>query len=195
MFARYKFSIAILLLLTGLAGCKVDSINPISAPDGALPDAALNGVWRFKAKGELTYVHIGPEFSLVDAATATKRTRFVIVDHKSNGVTDEAYVAHPSRVGKQRYLNVVQIEDGRTAGFILVHYTLIDNDTIRFSTMSEEALKSAIGAGRIKGTIRGEGLAAQTAITAESAEIQDFLRNGGEKLFATPIVLRRVQDR
>ena len=150
---------------------------------------------RFKAKGELTYVHIGPEFSLGDAAGAKKRTRIVIVDHKPNGVTDEAYVAHSSRIGNMRYLNVDQVEGGRTVGYILVRYVLIDNDTIRFSTVSEDALKSAIGAGRIKGTIRGEGQASQTAITAESAEIQDYLRSGGEKLFATPIVLRRVQDR
>jgi hypothetical protein len=195
MIARPGFAIvAILLLLTGLAGCKVDSIHPISTLDGTLPDAAIYGVWRYKAKGELTYLHIGPEFSLGSAA-ANKRTRIVIVDHKPNGITDEAYVAYSSRIGKQRYMNVVQSEDGKTTGFILVRYVLIDKNTIRFSTISEDALKAAIGAGRIKGTIRGEGLASQTAITAEPAEIQDFLRNGGEKLFGTPIVLTRVQDR
>jgi len=196
MITRHKFAMVIvLLLLTGLAGCKVDSINPISALDATQPDAALYGVWRYKEKGELTFLHIGPEFSLGDAAAANRRTRIVIVDHKANGITDEAYVAYASRIGKQRYLNVVQAEDGKTVGYILVRYRLIDNNTVRFSTMSEDALKAAIGAGRIKGTIHGEGPASQTAMTAESAEIQEFLRSGGDALFATPIVLRRVQDR
>ncbi len=195
MIARHRFAIVtLLLLLTGLAGCKVDSIHPISTLDGTRPDPALYGVWRYQAKGELTYVHIGPEFSLGDAATNT-RTRIVMVDHKPNGITDEAYVAYSSRIGKRRYLNVVQVEDGKTVGFILVQYALLDDNTVRFSTMNEDALKAAIGAGRIKGTIHGEGLASQTAITAESAEIQNFLRNGGDRLFATPIVLGRVQDR
>ena len=109
----------LLLLAIALAGCKVDSINPISAPDGAQPDVALYGVWRYKAKGDLSYVHIGPEFSLNTSDTAAagaKRTRIVVVDHKANGITDEAYVAYPSRIGKQRYLNVVQVEGVKPVG-------------------------------------------------------------------------------
>jgi hypothetical protein len=109
----------LLLLLTGLAGCKVDSINPISSPEDAQPDTAIHGVWRYRAKGELTYLHIGPEFSLGKsdtAAAAKKRTRIILIDHKPNGLTVEAYVAHGSRVGKRRYLNVVQVDEGKPAG-------------------------------------------------------------------------------
>ena len=197
MIARYKVLFPLLLLLIGLAGCKVDSINPISSPDNAQPDGALYGVWRYKAKGELTYVHIGPEFSLAisdTAAAANKRTKIILIDHKPNGITDEAYVAHGSRIGKQRYLNVAQVEDGKPVGFIFVHYTLIDNNSLRFATINEEVLKAAIGAGQIKGTIRGDGLTSETAITAESGEIEEFLKHTGGKLFAKPVVLRRVRD-
>ncbi len=198
MISRRRMSVLLLLpLLMCLAACKIDSVNPISPLESAQPDPALYGLWRHRAKGELTYVHIGPEFSLRAgaAAAADPRTRIVLVDHKPNGITDEAHVAYASRIGRQRYLNVVQVDEGRPVGYLFVRYTLIDANTLRFSTMNEEALKAAIGAGRIRGTTRGDGLASETAITAGSAEIENFLKSDGAKLFTTPVVLRRVQDR
>lgn len=192
------WAILIPAALALLAACKIDSINPISPVESAQPDAGLYGLWRYRAKGELTYVHIGPEFSLRSgdpAAAEDPRTRIVLVDHKPNGITDEAHVAYASRIGRQRYLNVVQADEGRPVGYLFVRYTLIDGNTLRFSTMNEEALKAAIGAGRIRGTTRGDGLASETAITAGSAEIGNFLKSDGATLFTTPVVLRRVQDR
>ena len=192
-----RWSVAPLLLLTAvLAGCKVDSVNPISSFESARPDTAIYGVWRYKDKDELSYLHIGPEFSLTDAASpGNRRTRIVVVDHKRNGLTDEAYVAYTSRVGKQRYLNVVQADGARTVGYLFVRYSLLDRNTLRFATMDEDALAAAIRAGRIKGTTRGEGLSSETAITAESAEIERFLAAEGAKLFAAPVVVRRVPPR
>ena len=192
-----RWSVAPLLLLTAvLAGCKVDSVNPISSFESARPDTAIYGVWRYKDKDELSYLHIGPEFSLTDAASpGNRRTRIVVVDHKRNGLTDEAYVGYTSRAGKQGYLNVVQTEGDKTVGYLFVRYSLLDRNTLRFATMDEDALAAAIRAGRIKGTTRGEGLSSETAITAESAEIERFLAAEGAKLFAAPVVVRRVPPR
>lgn len=196
MSARCRLAFLPLLLVMALAGCKVDSTHPITPVASAQPDIALYGVWRHRAQGELTYVHIGPAFSLGDAAAGAKaRTRIVVIDHKANGLTDDSYDAYVSRVGSQRYLNVVQVDAGKPVGFIFVRYTRIDANTLRFSTMDEDALKAAIRAGSIKGTIRGEGLASETTITATSAEIEEFFGREGPKLFATPLVLRRVADR
>ena len=190
------FAAPLLLLIAGLTGCKVDSVNPISSLDGAQPDTAIYGVWRYQDKDELSYIHVGPEFALTDAAKpGNPRTRIVIVDHKRNGLTDEAYVAFPSRVGKQRYLNVVQAEGATTVGYLFVQYTLVDRNTLRFAMVDEKALEAAIRAGRIKGTTRGEGPSSQTVITAESAEIEGFLAADGGKLFAAPLVVRRVPAR
>ncbi len=195
---RFKrlWVVPVLLLIAVLAGCKVDSVNPISSFDRAQPDTAIYGVWRYQAGDDLSYIHIGPEFSLTDAGKpGSRRTRIVIVDHKANGLTDEAYVAYTSWVGKQRYLNVVQTEGDKTVGYLFVRYSLVDRNTLRFATMDEEALAAAIRAGRIKGATRGEGLSSETAITAESAEIERFLGAEGAKLFAAPFVVRRVPHR
>ena len=137
MTCRWNVSLSLLLLplVTGLTGCKVDSIHPISAIEATQPDPALHGLWRYKAKGDLVYVHIGSEFALNTgdtAAKAAKRTRIIVIDHKQNGITDEAYVAYPSRIGKQRYLNVVQVEGNKTVGFIFVQYAVIDQNTCGF---------------------------------------------------------------
>ena len=191
-----RFVAPLLLLIAVLAGCKVDAVNPISPFDSSRPDTAIYGVWRYQDKDELSYLHIGPEFSLTDAASpGNRRTRIVVVDHKPGGLTDEAYVAFPSRVGKQRYLNVVQAEGATTVGYLFVQYTLVDRNTLRFATVDEKALEAAIRAGRIKGTTRGEGPSSQTVITAESAEIERFLAADGGKLFAAPLVVRRVSAR
>jgi hypothetical protein len=198
MTAVYTRFLLPLLLLSAVAGCKVDSINPISSFDSAQADPALYGAWRYRAEGELTYVHIGPEFSLEirgAETVANKHIRIILIDHKPNGLTDDAYTAHVSRVGKQRFLNVVQVDDGKPVGFIFVRYALLDHDTLRFSMIDGDLLKAAIGAGRIKGTVRGEGLTSETVMTAEPAEIEAFLKKEGGKLFAKPVVLRRVQDR
>jgi len=92
MIARHKLPfVAMAFLLLSLAGCKVDSINPISPLESAQPDPTLYGAWRYKAKGELTYVHIGPEFSLATGAAPApnKRTKIILIDYKPNGITDE----------------------------------------------------------------------------------------------------------
>lgn len=186
----------LLLLIAVLTGCKVDSVNPISSFDSTKPDTAIYGVWRYQDKDELSYIHIGPEFAVTDATgTGIRRTRIVVVDHKRNGLTDEAYVAFTSRVGNQRYLNVVQAEGATTVGYLFVLYALVDRNTLRFATVDEQALAAAIRAGRIKGATRGEGLSSQTVITAESSEIESFLATEGRKLFASPFVVRRVQAR
>jgi len=70
-----------------------------------------------------------------------------MIDHKPNGLTDEAYVAFTSRVGRQRYLNVVQSEGDKTIGYLFVRYTLVDRNTLRFATISEDALKAAVRTG------------------------------------------------
>jgi hypothetical protein len=185
-------------LFAGLAACKVDSINPITPAAEARPDPAIYGVWQHREKDEITYVHIGPEFSLsVDKPTrdTPRRMRIVLVEHKSNGLTDEEFVAHASRVGPVRYLNVVQTERGKAVGFVLVRYALLDRDTLRFATINEERLNQAIRAGRIEGSARGGGISSETAITADSAELAAFLRREGDALFSRPIVLRRSPSR
>jgi hypothetical protein len=187
-----------LLLIAAVAACKVDSIEPITPADESRPDPALYGVWQHREKDEIVYVHIGPEFSLsVDKPTrdTPRRMRIVLVEHKSNGLTDEEFVAHASRVGATRYLNVVQTERGKPVGFILVRYALADRQTLRFATINEERLKEAIRAGRIAGAARGGGLSSETSITAGSPELAAFLASEGDALFGKPIVLRRMPSR
>ena len=196
MTIRLVRTFLLLLLAAGLAGCPIDSVNPISPVETAEADPAIHGLWRYQAKDEVAYVHIGPEFALKSvrdpAADKHKRTRIVVVDHKPNGLTDEAYIAHGSRVGKQRFLNVVQLDGGPT-GFTLVRYALADRDTLRFSSIDPEALKTAISAGRIKGNTRGQGLSSKAVMTAESAEVAEFLRRNGDKLFGPAMTLKRVR--
>jgi len=195
---RIAWRIAVTCALAALAACKVDSIHPVTPADEARPDASIYGVWQHREKDEITYVHIGPEFSLsVDkpARDPQRRMRLVLVEHKSNGLTDEEFVAQASRVGSTRYLNVVQTERGKPVGFVLVRYTLVNRDTLRFATINEVRLNEAIRAGRIQGSARGGGISSETAMTADSAEVAAFLRREGDALFNKPVVMRRLPPR
>jgi hypothetical protein len=186
--------LSLLALAAALGGCKVDGVNPVVPLASAQADTALYGAWRFREKDELTYVHIGPDFALGDAKEG-QPMRIVIVDHKRNGLTEEDYVAYGARAGRHRFLSVAQEEKGRREGYLYVRYALLDGNAIRFATVNQEALGAAIKAGRIKGTVRGEGLSAETVITADPAETAAFLAAAGDDLFNPPVVLRRVPPR
>ena len=176
-----RWSVAPLLLLTAvLAGCKVDSVNPISSFESARPDTAIYGVWRYKDKDELSYLHIGPEFSLTDAASpGNRRTRIVVVDHKRNGLTDEAYVAYTSRVGKQRYLNVVQADGARTVGYLFVQYTLVARNTLGRSNAALEQSLTRLSTGLRINTGKDDpaGLIASENLRSDITSIRKAISN------------------
>ena len=182
------------LVGAALGGCKVDTVQPVVPLAEARDDAALHGVWRHREKDEVTYVHIGAAAVIGDVKEG-QPLRLVMVDHKPAGVDVEAYVAYGARVGSQRYLSVVQEENGRREGYLIVRYRVVDRNAVRFSTVNAEALGAAIRAGRIQGTVRGEGLSAETTITAEPAAIASFLATAGDGLFNAPVLLRRVAER
>ncbi|MBK9117978.1 MAG: hypothetical protein IPM22_20825 [Betaproteobacteria bacterium] len=96
----------------------------------------------------MSYIHIGPGILATDATgPGNRRTRIVVVDHKRNGLTDEAYVAFSSRVGKQRYLNVVQGRRGHDRRVPLCPIHAGRPQHASFATMDEDALEAAIRAG------------------------------------------------
>ena len=177
-----------------LGGCKVDTVHPIVPVAESRGDADLHGVWRHREQDEVTYLHIGAQFAIGEASEG-QPLRIVIVDHKPSGVSEESYVAYAARVGGQRYLCVVQEANGRREGYLLVRYRLADRQSLRVATVNGEALRAAIRAGKIQGTVRGEGLAADTTITAEPAAIAAFLASAGDGLFNPPVLLRRVAER
>jgi len=177
-------------LFAVLAGCKVDAVEPIVPLASARADPALYGVWRYRERDAVTYVHVGPAFALGEAK-AGEPMRIVIVDHKPSGVTVEDYLAYGSRVGRDRFLSVAQEQDGKREGYLFVRYR-VAGDAVRFASVDGNALAAAIRAGRVEGTVRGEGLAAEATITAGSPAIAAFLATADDALFNKPFVLRRV---
>lgn len=176
-----------------LAGCKVDAVEPIVPLASAQADPALYGVWRFREKDDLTYVHIGSAFALGEAREG-QPMRVVIVDHQRNGVTVEDYLAYGTRIGRDRYLSVAQEQNGKREGYLFVRYR-VEGNAVRFATVDGKALAAAIRAGRVQGTVQGEGLATDATITAGSPAIATFLADDGGKLFNPPVVLRRLPSR
>ena len=183
----------LIALATVLAGCKVDAVEPIVPLADARADSALFGVWRYREKDEVTYLHVGPAGALGEAKEG-QPMRIVIVDHKPSGVSVEDYLAYGARVGRERYLSVAQEENGKREGYLFVRYR-VEGGVVRFATVDGKALAAAIRAGRIQGTVSGEGLATDATITAGSASIAALLAASGDTLFNPPVVMRRVSPR
>ncbi|HTR57328.1 MAG TPA: hypothetical protein VMM27_04055 [Casimicrobiaceae bacterium] len=196
MLARLAIRASLLaVLIVGIAGC-IESKYPVSPAEGAAPDPALYGLWRSNDKGEVVYVHVGPKFPPGATPGTPARTMVIVIDHNMSGISDDAYLGHPSRIGAQRYLNLEQIRDGKPAGFVFVKYALSENNNaLNFWTMSEEAVKRAIGAGQIEGTISGTAPVADLVITSNSDAIEKFLREHGADVFVDRKTLRRVKER
>ena len=183
----------LLLVSAALGGCKIDAVEPIVPLASAQADPALYGVWRHREGDETTYVHIGPAIAL-GGPKEGQPMRIVIVDHKLTGVTVEDYTVYGARVGRHRYLSVAQEEQGKREGYLFVRYR-VDGGTVRFASVDGKALADAIRAGRIQGTVRGEGLGTDATITADPQAIAAFLAASGDALFNRPVTLRRVAAR
>lgn len=189
---------ALLLLLT-LGGCELDALNPITPVESAQNDAALFGLWRVADEPDVMYVHIGPKESPADTDASgwrrvadPHRMQIVSVEHRASGIKQDSYVAHVSHVGGQRFLNMQNAKKGDDPkGYFFMRYAFADKDTLRASLIDGKALAAMIESGKIKGEVK-DGVLTEVLITADSAEIADFLARNPAGLFAKPVVLKRI---
>ena len=161
--------LALVLICTLLSAC-LDSINPASDPAKAAVDPALLGAWRGTFDDDVVYLHVG-------WSDALSRMQAVTVEHrKKDGALDVSeYTAFPSHLGKLDVLNVMQTSGkDRSDGYTLLKYRASGGKLTLWS-MSEEALRADVKAGKVKGTV-GSDTFGDVTITASTAEIAAYLQ-------------------
>jgi hypothetical protein len=180
-------------------GCRLDAVNPITPVEQAQNDEALFGVWRARDGDSVMYVHIGPKTFLAKTGDSgfgrvadAQRIDIAVIEHHPTGFTQDSYVAHVSRVGRQRFLNVEAPPQGSDpGGYYYVHYALTGKNLLRVSLIDSKVLGAMIFSGKIEGVVK-DGALSEATITAGSAEILEFIERNRASLFAKPLLLKRV---
>jgi hypothetical protein len=201
MTIQSRMRLSIFFVLTIMGGCGENSVNPITPVELAQNDGALFGVWRATDRQHTMYVHVGPKDTLgkiddsgVGRVADQHRTQIVIIEHSATGITQESYIAHVSRIGTQRFLNIQVPQKGNDpGGYVFVRYAVTGKNVLRASLINGKALDALIRAGEIKGVVK-DGMLPEALITADSAEIPDFIERNHASLFAKPLVLKRVPE-
>jgi hypothetical protein len=160
--------------------------HPVGTTAGLKVDAALTGTWRgVNDDGKPSYFHF---------LAPSDGTLSVIIAESGPKAEDWNYVTlTTAKLGANRFMNArMEISNGKPesadapAGTVPVLYRIDAKGVMTLSMMDETAVKAAIRAGKIKGTIE-KGEMGDAVITAEPAALDKFLATpAGLALFAKP---------
>ena len=149
----------VVALMMGLAGCLPTSKNPLSAPEDAVADTRLEGVWYGKSGEDTVFLHF--------VAGKAASMDIVEVDHeKSGGAHTSIYTMFPTVIDGQRYMNIRE-KNGDKKPYYFARYTLSKTGTLTLWLMSEKPVAKAINAGKLTGKITVKN----TDETAESRDV------------------------
>ena len=145
------------LVATGLAlaGCPVESDQPLSPADQAKEDPALYGLWYAKENDEPAWFHV---YRPTEAAAGT--IEVLIVSQGADGVGDaERYRGHLSDLDGLHFANVQGPLTGDAAGgsYYLVNYRIAADGALELRLLKEATVEAAIAADRLAGERTAEG--------------------------------------
>ncbi|HEY0107613.1 MAG TPA: hypothetical protein VGB91_16140 [Rhizomicrobium sp.] len=190
--SRVTFAFA-LAAIFALAACYPPvTTHPVGTTAGLAPDPALTGLWKgTNSDGKPGYFHF---LQQSDGTTVA-----LIVEAGPKAEDWNVATLTTARLGANRVMNATlqwTNDKPETAppGTVPVLYRIDARGTLTLALMDETAVKAAIAAGRIKGTV-GTGEFGDAIITADPKALDAlFASPGAVKLFAEPFfTLRKVE--
>jgi len=171
-----------LVAVLALAACYPPvTTHPVGSTMGLKADPVLSGTWKGAGTDKKpVYLHFltrtyGPDTLAVIVPARGEASDLIVVSFTT------------ARLGAASYLNVrfAQADGkpvaGQPAGTVPVLYRIDAKGTLTMALMDENAVKAAIAAGRIKGTV-GAGTDGDATLTGDAKST--------DALFASPAVLR-----
>lgn len=158
MFHRLRLAVCLSFLATtgfALAGCPVESDQPLAPADQAQEDPALYGLWYARENDEPAWFHI---YRPTDAAAGT--IEVLIVSQGADGVGDaERYRGHLSALDGRQFANVQGPVTGDVASgsYYLVNYRIAADGTLELRMLKETTFEAAIAADRLAGERTADG--------------------------------------
>jgi hypothetical protein len=181
------------LALSLLTGCLVDSKNPIAPPSADAVDPEILGSWEAHGDDGAVFFHVFQPTGGVPGAVEVIAVGF----EKDKSGSIDRYCGHLSRIGKQHFINLIgPVEDcAKTEGepYFFVAYDRTLDGVLTIRLMREEAVKKAIGSGKLAGD-KDAGGGPTAHITAEPAAIRAFILADTGGLWDQALApLRRVE--
>ena len=183
-----KLGLLALFLLAAQCG-PPESVHPLSDPSQAKPDLRLVGKWVGVEQGAESRENL--IFESVDEHWMRVR----ILDE---GEREKPIPTFVTELDGKTYLNLEDDSDDPNSpgkGYLIVHYELAADGTMRVGLMDEKFIGRCITEGRLQGTIRGEGDSRSVRITESTERLVEFVRNTpAEELFSYSERWRKVED-
>lgn len=173
-----KIIVAFLLCLL-LPGCLVQTDNFLSDRETSQVDQRLIGVWTVPGNQDETgflFVRAAEEGGGMEVITLSLRDN----EDTNNQEPDwDIATFWPTEIAGLGYLNMI-MEDGN----LIIAYKVNDDGSVELGPMKNDPFKTAIEAGKLKGTISKSFLGQDVRLTDTAENIKAFIRdNGGHDLF------------
>ncbi len=189
---RIKIVAALAAMLVLAACYPPTTSHPLGTTGGARPDPALSGTWKgINSDGKPFYLHLLPQSDGTLSA--------VLVESGPKAEDWNVVTATTATLGANRYMNARMLwtngkPEGAPPGTVPVLYRFDAKGALTFALMDEDAVKAAIAAGRIKGTVE-KGQFGDAKITADPKALDAFFASPAvTKLFADPLfTVRKVE--
>jgi hypothetical protein len=139
----------------GLAGCPIESDEPLGPSAEANEDPAIYGLWFAKENDAPAWFHI-----YRPKGAAPGAVEVVLVSLESDGAGEaERYVGHLTRLGELDFANVRgPLEgDAATGPYYLVNYRIAADGTLELRLLKEATVEAAIAAKTLAGETTDDG--------------------------------------
>jgi len=182
---RIKYVLALAATLALTACYPPTTSHPVGTTAGLKPDPVLQGTWKgVNSDGKPFYMHFLPQSDGTLSA--------VIVESGPKAEDWNVVTATTTTLGANHYMNARLLwtngkPENAPAGTVPVLYRMDAKGQLTFSLMDEAAVKAAITAGKIKGTVE-KGELGDATITADVKTLDAYFSTPGvTKLFANPM--------
>jgi len=181
------------LVATGfaLAGCPVESDQPLGPTGQAKEDPALYGVWYATNNDSPAWFHI---YRPTEAAAGTIEVVIVSQDADGGGDT-EFYRGHLSDLDGLHFANVQGpvTGDAASGSYYLVNYRIAADGALELRLLKEATVEAAIAADRLTGERTAEGKPTDH-VTDTPEQLRAFIAATDQtSLFEDPIRLEPIR--
>jgi hypothetical protein len=161
------FGVALCFLLTA---CEIDSENPLGSPESAQIDQRLLGDWVAK-NGDIVH------FSAKDAhwmlAVTTSQPTESPDRSTANNKKPEPDLFFVTTIGDETYFNMRSVSKGSKTRYSLFRYTITPDQTLHMWGMSQDEMAAAIRSGKLKGTVKNNGVIGKPPRTDVDVHLTD----------------------